>query len=133
MNLAAVQDTKRANWLQIVVLALCVVVGFVDGYDVQAIAYVAPVLRQELHLDPNALARLLAAASLGTFVGAIIWGPIVDRVGRRWIMAGNGFGFGILTYLTALFARDDFFREGLSGHRHFALPRLAMVRPAAGR
>ena len=106
ISLATALDTKRTSRLQIAVLMLCVVVGFVDGYDVQAIAYVAPVLRHELHLGPVALGQLLAAASLGTLVGAVIWGPVADRIGRRPTMVGNVFGFGLLTWLTAFFARD---------------------------
>ena len=43
-------------------LALCAGVVFMDGFDAQAIGYVAPTLSQAWHLAPGAHARCIATA-----------------------------------------------------------------------
>jgi AAHS family 4-hydroxybenzoate transporter-like MFS transporter len=54
-----------------------------DGFDIQAVGFVAPVLLEEWNITRPQLAPVLAAAMLGMALGALLIGPIGDRFGRR--------------------------------------------------
>src|SRR5688572_30126894 len=54
-----------------------------DGFDIQAVGFVAPALLEEWNITRPQLAPILAAAMLGMSMGAFLIGPIGDRFGRR--------------------------------------------------
>ena len=81
----------------------CAAVLFVDGFDTQAIGYVAPALAREWGLARGALGPVFSASLFGLMLGALILGPLADRVGRRRIIISSTAAFGLGT-LATLFA-----------------------------
>lgn len=79
---------------QRLVFFLCFAIVLLDGFDTAAIGYIAPSLLSEWHLAKSGLAPVMSAALLGIAVGAILFGPVSDRVGRRPIVVGSVFIFG---------------------------------------
>jgi len=61
-------------------LALCAAVVFMDGFDAQAIGYVAPSLSQAWHLAPGALGPVFGAGLFGIMLGALVGGPLADYI-----------------------------------------------------
>lgn len=55
-------------------LALCAGVVFMDGFDAQAIGYVAPTLSQAWHLAPGALGPVFGSGLFGIMLGALVGG-----------------------------------------------------------
>lgn len=84
------------------VVVLCFLVNALDGFDIQAIAYVAPVLRAQWTLDAGMLGLLFSSGLVGMAVGSIVLGPLSDRIGRRRTILGCVLVFGTATALTAL-------------------------------
>jgi MFS family permease len=68
---------------QILVIALCVAVNMLDGFDILALSLVSPTLSREWHLAPQTLGMLFSAGLLGTAVGGFALSPLADILGRR--------------------------------------------------
>jgi AAHS family 4-hydroxybenzoate transporter-like MFS transporter len=86
---------------QIVVIALCAIVGVIEGYDILTMAYAAPLMRTALGLGPVVLGWIFSISLVGGLCGMIIGGPISDRVGRRPMMIIQTVVFGVFTILSA--------------------------------
>jgi len=87
---------------QIRLLLLCAATLFLDGFDAQAIGYVAPALAQEWHLSRVALGPVFSASLVGLMVGALTLSPLADRIGRKWIIVLSTVAFGLGTLATLL-------------------------------
>jgi AAHS family 4-hydroxybenzoate transporter-like MFS transporter len=93
-------DQQKVSGFQIRVLLLCAAVVFMDGFDAQAIGYVAPALSKAWKLKPGALKDVFAAGLFGLMLGALIFGPVADRVGRRMVIILCTLAFSVFTLLT---------------------------------
>jgi AAHS family 4-hydroxybenzoate transporter-like MFS transporter len=98
-------DRHPVGAFQLRVLLVCAAVLFIDGFDTQAIGYVAPALAQEWKLARSALGPVFSAGLLGLMIGALIFGTIADRIGRKRIIVLSSVAFGIGTLLT-MFVQD---------------------------
>lgn len=83
MNVDRLIDEGRWTSFQTLTVGLCAAVVVLDGFDTQAIAYVAPVLAKSWGLTPAAFGPVFAAGLVGMMVGALSLGPIADRRGRK--------------------------------------------------
>jgi AAHS family 4-hydroxybenzoate transporter-like MFS transporter len=93
-------DEQKVSRFQIGVLLLCAAVVLMDGFDAQAIGYVAPALSKAWKLKPGALKDVFAAGLFGLMLGALILGPVADRVGRRTVIILCTVAFSVFTLLT---------------------------------
>jgi AAHS family 4-hydroxybenzoate transporter-like MFS transporter len=98
-------DRRALSPLQYAVYALCGAAVFVEGFDTQAIGYVAPVLSRNWGLKPGALGPVFAAGLLGLALGAFLFAPLADLFGRRPIVLWSTLSFGLLTVVTG-FCQD---------------------------
>jgi AAHS family 4-hydroxybenzoate transporter-like MFS transporter len=72
-----------------------------DGFDVQAIGYVAPAIIQDWKIPSVALGPVFGAAPLGILVGSLLFSMLADKMGRRPVLIGLTVLFAVLTLLTA--------------------------------
>jgi AAHS family 4-hydroxybenzoate transporter-like MFS transporter len=93
-------DEQRISRFQIMVAGLCGAVVFMDGFDAQAIGYVAPTLSAAWKLPKGALGPVFGAGLFGLMLGALILGPVADRIGRKPVIVVSVLWFGICTLLT---------------------------------
>ena len=63
---------------QVLVFLLCLAVVVFDGYDTQAIGYVAPYMLHDLSLTRADLGPIFSAALIGSALGSLMSGPIAD-------------------------------------------------------
>lgn len=86
----------KFQWM---VVALCGALLVVDGYDVFVAGTVLPTLIAEWGLTKPQAGALQAWALFGMMFGALILGPLADRIGRK---KGVAISFGLFTTATLL-------------------------------
>lgn len=76
----------KVTSMQIGVIIICWVINMLDGFDVLAIAYTAPTIKEQWQLAPDQLGVALSAGLVGMALGALFIAPLADRFGRRKII-----------------------------------------------
>ncbi|WP_067929061.1 MFS transporter [Alicyclobacillus shizuokensis] len=83
---------------------LMVIVGFfllaLDGFDAQVISFVAPTLEKVWGTSAETLAPIFSSSLVGLAIGALISGPIADRIGRKTTVCSAVFLCGIFSIIT---------------------------------
>jgi AAHS family 4-hydroxybenzoate transporter-like MFS transporter len=101
VDVAAFIDAQPVGAFQVKLLLTCAGVLFLDGFDTTAIGYVAPALAKEWNLGRGALGPVFSAGLFGLMIGALLLGPLADRIGRKKIIIFSTLAFGIGTLITA--------------------------------
>jgi MFS transporter, AAHS family, 4-hydroxybenzoate transporter len=101
IDVPALIDRQKIGGFQVLVATLCAAVVFLDGFDAQAIGYVAPSISKAWGLKPGALGPVFGAGLFGLMLGALVCGPLADRVGRKAVIVGCTLAFGICALFTA--------------------------------
>jgi benzoate transport len=79
-------DERPMNRFQVGAIAICVFLMMIDGFDVLAIAFTAPLLAKEWDLAPPAIGALISWGLAGMTAGSLFIAPLADRLGRRWMI-----------------------------------------------
>lgn len=89
---------SSTHYFIVIVAAL----GFMfDSFDTYIVSYAMPSIIREWQITPVMNGMLSSAGIWGMFLGALIWGPITDRYGRKVGFIGTVLGFSLLTGVTA--------------------------------
>ncbi len=101
VNISREIDEGALTRFQVRAIALCSLVAFLDGLDSQSIAVAAPIIVETIGATRAALGPIFSAGLLGAMLGALTFGPLGDRFGRKRMLIGCAALFGIFTILTA--------------------------------
>src|SRR5260370_39300362 len=89
VDIAALINTLPLSSFQKGIMVLIGGVVVMDGFDVQAIGFIAAALTLAWHIDPTALGPIFGAGLLGMLVGSMLLSVLSDRVGRRPVRCGR--------------------------------------------
>jgi AAHS family 4-hydroxybenzoate transporter-like MFS transporter len=112
IGVTALIDGIPISRLQYQVFALAALSVFLDGYDTQAVAYIAPIVSRSWHLPTGSFGPVFAAGLIGSALGSLVLAPLSDRVGRKRVLVACAAAIGLLTLLCAT-ARSLGMLEGL--------------------
>jgi benzoate transport len=98
---AEVIDDGKVSGQQVLVVALCLLLNMLDGFDITAMAVVASSVSSELSLTPDRLGWIFSFALAGMMAGAMFLAPVSDIIGRRKMIIASAFMVGVAVLLTA--------------------------------
>jgi putative MFS transporter len=108
-----------------VILAAVTMFGAVlDLFDFFLIAFIVPVVDDDWHLTFGQATAVLLSAGVGAIAGALVWGRLGDKYGRRKPLIAGILTFSIATGLLALAPED--------GWWYLALMRVVVGAGVAG-
>ena len=87
VNVTQLIDGMPFTRLQLIVVALCALVGLLDGADTQSIGVAAPFIADMMGMKISSFGPVFAASQLGAAIGALSFGSLADRYGRKPMLA----------------------------------------------
>ena len=94
-------DEQPFSRFQLLVAVVCGALVFMDGFDAQAMGFLATSLTAQLKITRAALGQVISTGLFGMMIGALVCGPLADRFGRKPVLVACSFLFGIGSLLTA--------------------------------
>jgi AAHS family 4-hydroxybenzoate transporter-like MFS transporter len=101
LDVAALIDRGNFGTFQVQIILLCALVALLDGADTTSIAIAATAISTKLSVPMSSLGVIFAASTLGAALGAMAFGPLADRFGRKGLLLVATVIFGVFTLLTA--------------------------------
>ena len=79
-------DSGSFVFNQYLIIFICFLLNFADGFDLMVMAMAAPSISTEWQLDAKALGVIFSSALAGMTMGAMFLAPLSDRFGRRIVI-----------------------------------------------
>lgn len=101
LNIQQAIDESKISLFHWTLIVLGFLILAIDGYDTAAMGYIAPSLAKDWGIVKQDLGPVLSAALLGLSLGALVAGPISDRIGRKRVLIFSCLFFGLSSLATA--------------------------------
>ena len=94
-------DQKKFGLQQFIVIALCMVVNMLDGFDITAMAVVANDVSTEMAIPDHQLGLIFSFSLAGMMLGAMFLASLSDVFGRRKVILYGLLIVGVSVLVTA--------------------------------
>lgn len=95
LNIQQAIDDSKFSLFHWTLIILGFLILAIDGFDTAAMGYIAPSVAKDWGIVKQDLGPVLSAALLGLSLGALIAGPISDRIGRKRVLVFSCLFFGL--------------------------------------
>jgi MFS transporter, AAHS family, 4-hydroxybenzoate transporter len=95
-----IEEQPRSTFSVAVAFWSCALM-FIEGYDMQVMAYAAPAIVVDWHIDRSVLGPVFGAGLFGYMLGAMILSHLADRFGRKRVILAGLWIFGLFTLASA--------------------------------
>jgi len=102
VNVTSLIDDRPLSPLQWLVFVLCSLAAFLDGADSQSIGVAAPLIAAGFGMPMGSFAPAFSAGLFGATIGALTFGPLGDRFGRKRMLIVAVLLLSVFTLLTAV-------------------------------
>lgn len=93
-------DQQNIGSYQKFILLTYLLLMIMDGYDIQAMAYAAPMIIEAWGVEKTMLGVVFSASLFGLFVGSFVLSSLSDRYGRRPVLLISTVTFSVLMLVT---------------------------------
>lgn len=100
LRLPSFIDERRLSPFQISTVILCFFVMFFDGFDTQAINYMAPAIAEDWGIERGALSAIFSSALVGLLIGYLVLAPISTKLGHKKVLFVGIVVFSIATLVS---------------------------------
>jgi len=100
LDVQTVIDEQKVSGVHIVLLALCAVIMFFDGFDIFMVGKVAPAIAHSYGEPSTQLTMVFVLQQIGLTAGAFLISPLSDRYGRKTVLIWSIIAFAVFTLLT---------------------------------
>src|SRR5216684_4442449 len=83
VDISEVLDRNKIGGFQAGIFVLCGLCLIMDGFDVQALGYLAPAIIKDWSIQRAQMGPVLSAALVGILVGSLCFSMLADKIGRR--------------------------------------------------
>ncbi len=90
-------DDRRIGWREVLMLVVCSLVLFIDGFDMYFFGKILPAIAAGLGARPADMDVVIFWTYAGMAVGAFLMPPLADRIGRRPVLGLCALCFGVLS------------------------------------
>jgi putative MFS transporter len=87
------------HWKYLVILFFAFVI---EAWELLIIAYVGGAIASDFHFKAAQLGTLISAIFFGMIPGALIWGPVSDRIGRKKVVIWSLALYGVIALISAM-------------------------------
>jgi benzoate transport len=99
LDIGRIINDSSLNRVSITVIFLCGLVMLMDGFDYTIITVAAPLIMKEWGVSSGDFSIAFSAAFVGYFFGALIFGAMSDRIGRKKTLIITTCVFSVGTFL----------------------------------
>ena len=107
IDIPAVIDANRVGAFQIRILVLVGLTVVIDGFDVQAMGFVAPAIIDAWGIDKTSLGPVFGAGLLGMLLELLLFSVLADKIGRRPVLIWATFAFALCMLATPFVTTID--------------------------
>lgn len=93
MHIKTFLNEQKWSVFQTLIFCMMFLVAFFDGMDTAVMGYIAPDLIREWQISKADIIPVLSAALIGAAIGAIVFGPLADKFGRKTMLVASVFIF----------------------------------------
>ncbi|MGA2815742.1 MAG: MFS transporter [Xanthobacteraceae bacterium] len=97
IDVSQVVEQQKLGGFLVGLVVISWIITFFDGFDSQAIAFAAPYLSNQYHLDRIMMGNIFSMGLVGALIGGFGFGYLGDRIGRRPAIILATAAFGLLT------------------------------------
>jgi MFS transporter, AAHS family, 4-hydroxybenzoate transporter len=77
---------RKIAGLQVFIIIICAIISMVDGFDTQSIALAAPSIAKDFGVAASSFGPIFGIGLFGGLVGAIVFGLLGDKFGRKPVL-----------------------------------------------